>query len=132
MSAPGTFLVWMLTAIVALPLSPCAFITSACCQKPAEATDEVAPRPARSCCAQHGQESERPAPKNRQKPCAGECCQLSPFAPTVEKVMPPAQPLVALLLLPPVDIGWVGAVVSPTVAVEPSLPLHVLHCQWRC
>jgi hypothetical protein len=132
MSAPGTVLVWMLTAIVALPLSPCAFIASARCHDPVKATVEVAKQPARSCCAQNTQPAEQPAHKERQKPCAGDCCRLSPFGPTVEKLALAAQPLVVSMVWAHLESLWCGDVVSPTAVHEPTLALHVLHCQWRC
>jgi hypothetical protein len=132
MDAPGTLLAWILTAIVALPLSPCAFIASADCQIPAKATVEVAQQPARSCCADSTQPAERPSHQEQQKPCAGDCCRLSPFGPTVEKLVHAAPPLVASMVWPHVESSWSGDVVCPAAALEPSLPLHVLHCQWRC
>lgn len=132
MNAPGTALVWMLTAMVALPLSPCAFIASASCNDPAKATVEVAQRPARSCCAHDRQPAEQPVPKERQKPCGGDCCRLSPFGPTVEKPVLAAQPLGLAMVWPHIENAWSVVVISPTAALEPSLPLHVLHCRWRC
>ena len=132
MNAPGMLLVWMLMAIVALPLSPCALIASACYRDLAKATIEVAHQPVRSCCADSTQPAERPSHNEPQNPYAGCCCRLSSLGPTVEKVALAAPPLA-------VSMGWAhvaksssGDVVSLTAALEQSLSLHVLHCRWRC
>jgi hypothetical protein len=132
MNAPGSVLAWVCAAVVALPLSPCAFFSSTCCHK-AEAgetasADQAAERP---CCAEHSQPVERPAKQDREQPCQGDCCLLSPFAQTAEKVVLASPLAIVALAVGPSDVSPAGEAFLPTSAAPQPLSLQVLHCQWR-
>ena len=130
MSAPGKLLAWLCAGIVAMPLSPCAFLMDACHARAHQAASAKAAALAGSCCAKN---RERPADRPaREAPCRGDCCRVVPLVPSVEK---PASQLPAPALA-------AGLADSHDFASGPLLPvegsagrphsLHVLHCQWRC
>jgi hypothetical protein len=142
MHAFRTLTVWTCLLIVALPLSPCAFFSSSCCNhetalvnsSPATnptATDEACDQPGQSCCAHHDNKSLRSAPLPGDRPCMAECCLLSPFVPQLAKVVFDAHPLAVALVLPqPVAIAMSPfEAASLPLAADP--PLQILHCQWR-
>lgn|GEM_PF-3018167 len=122
--------VWICLAIVALPLSPCAFFSSACCgsERAPQAEPVSAERP---CCVKHSEPSSTPV-QDGNNSCQHECCKLSPFVPPVSPVMHDASLMLAMVVIPP----EVTSVVSSPRDLERDLstaaiPLNLLHCQWR-
>ena len=134
MHALGSSLVWLCTLIVALPLSPCAFFASACCQHEAALETALLAEPVKPCCAQHsapqhGTPVKQPA--DNSQPCQSECCRLSPFVPVAEKVLLDAQPeLFAGVAVEIVSLP-VGPLALPSAPLAEAPPLRILHCQWR-
>ena len=123
--------VWICLAIVALPLSPCAFFSSACCGNEHAAASEAvsAERP---CCAKHSEPANQPIQGGDGNSCQHECCKLSPFVPAAVPVMHDAPLMLAAVVLPP-DVS--SAVISPRELARDlhaeAIPLTILHCQWR-
>src|SRR4051812_42398728 len=127
MHALGTTLVWVCMLIVALPLSPCAFVSVGCCRHESAAKAEaraladaecceVEAADVASCCAHHQASSgqapadETPAQRDGQ-PCKTDCCRLSPFVPSLAKVLLDAQPLVLAYSVPQLvalPAGWLA------------------------
>jgi hypothetical protein len=132
MNAPGRVVVWVCAAVVALPLSPCAFFSIACCTHDVPAAAEVAQASQRPCCAQHSEPARQPSPKHPQKkPCSGDCCRVSPFTKGGEKLVLPAIAPALLAVLPHFDVASVGDAMLPASAASQLVSLRVLHCQWR-
>jgi hypothetical protein len=138
----GTTIVWICMLIVALPLSPCAFFSNACCQHEkaspeAAAANEACANPERACCAHHSESSgqsklvEQSAPQHSQQPCKAECCRLSPFVPPVVKVAFDAQPLALAVALPQPIAVYSSPLEVPSLPLAAAPPLQILHCQWR-
>lgn len=122
--------VWICLAIVALPLSPCAFFSSACCGA-AHATAAEPVSAERPCCAKHSESAGKPVQRDNDS-CQHECCKLSPFVPPAAPAMNDAPLMLALVVLP----SEVTSVVSSPRELERDLPaaaipLNILHCQWR-
>jgi hypothetical protein len=123
--------------IVALPLSPCAFFSSACCEhesaSPTESvvSEEACPTPERACCAHHSQPVEKSAPIEGQQPCKAECCQLSPFVPQTVNVAFDVQPMALALVLPQLNAISASPFDVPSLPLAATPPLQILHCQWR-
>lgn len=123
--------VWVCLAIVALPLSPCAFFSSACCgEEQAVATEVVSPE--QPCCAKHAAPVQTPQGGSDGDSCQHECCKLSPFVPSAVPVMHDAPLMLAALDFMPMAFS---AVSNPCeIARDVSavgIPLNILHCQWR-
>jgi hypothetical protein len=117
---------------VALPLSPCAFFSSTCChQSEAGETQPAAEASERPCCAEHSRPAERSGQQHREQPCQGDCCLLSPFAQTAEKVVLASPTAIVALAVGPSDVSPAGEAFLPTTAAPQPLSLQVLHCQWR-
>lgn len=132
MNALGTVLVWISAAIVALPLSPCAFFSSACCgHKQAAQAEEVAHDAERPCCAQHEPPAKPADDGEHERPCSSVCCQVSPFVPA-EQVVVDAHPWAMLAALSPLADAPIENVAAQPLVLRPPIPLQVLHCQWRC
>jgi hypothetical protein len=128
--------VWICLAIVALPLSPCAFFSSACCgSEHAADTQAISQMPVsaeRPCCAKHSEPIDKPVQGEDSNSCQHECCKLSPFVPPAVPVMHDAPLMLAMVALPP----EVSSAVSSPREFERDLPavaipLNLLHCQWR-
>jgi len=122
--------VWICLAIVALPLSPCAFFSSACGGTVHAAQAEPVSAE-RSCCAEHSKPASEPV-QGDEDSCPQDCCKLSPFVPPAVPVVHDAPQLLAMVaILPEVS----SAVSSPRELERDlpavAIPLHVLHCQWR-
>ncbi|MEX0677531.1 MAG: hypothetical protein WD063_10680 [Pirellulales bacterium] len=132
MNAPGTVLVWICACIVALPLSPCAFFTGAHCRREQAAKADLAPAPARSCCAGHNEPARPPSQPHRKQPCPSDCCRTSPIAPTSEKLVLASQPVALFAVPPQFGDSTVGGIAPSAIAAPQPLSLHILHCQWRC
>jgi hypothetical protein len=132
MNAPGRVVVWVCAAVVALPLSPCAFFSTAACRGKQAATEQVARTSERPCCAQHTRPLDQPTEPKREKPCRGECCLLSPFAQTGDKLVLESPALTVLSVLPHFDGTPSAEATFLTSAAAQPLSLHILHCQWRC
>jgi hypothetical protein len=130
MNAPGRLLAWTCAAVVALPLSPCAFFWSTFCRhEPAGTLVSFSADAPRTCCKGHSEPAQRPTPA-REKPCEGDCCKISPYTTSGEEhlglSLAPAAAVVSFG-----DAPAPGAILSASVVPRP-LALHVLHCQWRC
>lgn len=131
MHALSSSLTWLCTLIVALPLSPCAFFSSANCQhEPAVKTGALA-EPAQTCCAQHGTPLTTPAEKQDSPPCQSECCRVSPFVPVAEKVLVDAPPLALAGAIPQIVALPGRPLAVPSAVLAEAPPLQILHCQWR-
>ena len=130
MHALGTSLVWLCTLIVALPLTPCAFFSSAGCRHEAAAEAAALAEPAKPCCSQHSAPVQRTENEN-QPPCQSECCRLSPFVPLAEKVLVDAPPLALAGALPQIVALPVRPLALPSAVLADAPPLQILHCQWR-
>jgi hypothetical protein len=124
--------VWVCLVIVALPLSPCAFLSDACCGMEHTATAAEPVSAERPCCAKHSEPASKPVQEDGSDSCQHDCCKLSPFVPSAVPVVHDAPLMLALVMLP----SEVSSAVSgprelardlPAVAI----PLRVLHCQWR-
>ena len=143
MHAFGTTLVWVCMLIVALPLSPCAFVSVGCCRHESAAKAEAATladeecceadaSDVASCCAHHRAPADETPAKPDGQPCKTDCCRLSPFVPSLAKVLVDAQPLVlahSVSQLVALPAGWLAL---PSSALIKAVPLRILHCQWRC
>lgn len=132
MSAPGRVVGWICAVVVALPLSPCAFFSTACCAHDEPATDEVVQTSERPCCASHAAPAEKPDRPQPEKPCQGECCLLSPFVQTGEKLVLAVPPAALAAAIVHFDAAPAGEAVLLSSAAPQPLSLQVLHCQWRC
>ena len=123
--------------IVALPLSPCAFFSSDCCEhelaSPPEVAvvDEACATPERACCAHHSEPVQHSSPEQGQQPCKAECCRLSPFVPPVAKVTFDAQPLSLAVALPQPIAVYSSPLEVSSLPLPAAPPLQILHCQWR-
>jgi hypothetical protein len=149
MHAVRTLTVWACLLIVALPLSPCAFFSSSCCnhetglatQAAGLSTAEACQSPARGCCAHHDashpagahqrDDSQRSAPQPGERPCKTECCLLSPFVPQLAKVAFDAQPLAVAVALPQPATIFASPFEAASLPLAPDPSLQILHCQWR-
>jgi hypothetical protein len=122
--------VWICLAIVALPLSPCAFFSSDCCgTEHAQRSEPISAE--RPCCAKHSETSSTPVQGDSDS-CQHECCKLSPFVPPTSPVMHDAPLMLAMVALP----SEVSSVVSSPREFDrhllaETIPLNLLHCQWR-
>jgi len=141
MQALGTTLIWVCMLIVALPLSPCAFVSVGCCPYNATAEEEsVAAADCTAadasdvppCCAHHQAPTGQAPVKQGDRSCKTDCCRLSPFVPSLAKVLLDAQPLVLAHSVPQrvaLPAGWLAL---PSSTLIEAVPLRILHCQWRC
>ena len=114
--------------IVALPLAPCAFVSSVCNQHSATSEADV---PAKSCCAEHSAPAEKPA-NGGEQPCGGDCCRLSPFVKSAVKVSFDAPALLTAVVLPQIDVPAIRPLERSSLPMAAAISLQILHCQWRC